>query len=306
MASLLDLAQARLQGLLDIPTRAARALVNPTAFSGLLGAPTLPQQQGFAESFAQLPQQPNMSVLDPMQASYMQGYSAGEPYGLLAALAPFTKGMPVGASIKDVSKTLPNDYNQLSIMATEAYSALKKNPSKETHDLYKMVMEARDNATLNNPRNVVEKPTVQTDETYRGQHQAPMADSGKPLFDLTDVYPEDFYSSKAVQYYGTGDPSDFKVINQLQYLRNKPNESVWMYRAVPKDAPSEISKGDWVTIDRNYAKEHGESALGGEYKIVKRKAYARDLYTNGDSPYEMGYDPQPRISTSKKTEGLLD
>jgi GNAT superfamily N-acetyltransferase len=103
MASLLDLAQARLGGLLDIPTRAARALVNPTAFSGLLGAPTLPQQQGFAESFAQLPQQPNMSVLDPMQASYMQGYSAGEPYGLLAALAPFTKGMPVGASIKDVS-----------------------------------------------------------------------------------------------------------------------------------------------------------------------------------------------------------
>ena len=107
MASLLDLAQARLQGLLDIPTRAARALVNPTAFSGLLGAPTLPQQQGFAESFAQLPQQPNMSVLDPMQASYMQGYSAGEPYGLLAALAPFTKGMPVGASIKDVSKMSP-------------------------------------------------------------------------------------------------------------------------------------------------------------------------------------------------------
>jgi hypothetical protein len=106
MASLLDMAQARLQGLLDIPTRAARALVNPTAFSGLLGAPTLPQQQGFAESFAQLPQQPNMSVLDPMQASYMQGYSAGEPYGLLAALAPFTKGMPVGASIKDVSKDM--------------------------------------------------------------------------------------------------------------------------------------------------------------------------------------------------------
>jgi hypothetical protein len=106
MASLLDLAQARLQGLLDIPTRAGRALVNPTLFSGLLGAPTLPQQQGFAESFAQLPQQPNMSVLDPMQASYMQGYSAGEPYGLLAALAPFTKGMPVGASIKDVSKDM--------------------------------------------------------------------------------------------------------------------------------------------------------------------------------------------------------
>ena len=106
MASLLDMAQARLQGLLDIPTRAARALVNPTAFSGLLGAPTLPQQQGFAEGFAQLPQRQNMSVLNPSEASYMAGYSAGEPYGLLASVAPFTKGMPVGASIKDVSKDL--------------------------------------------------------------------------------------------------------------------------------------------------------------------------------------------------------
>jgi len=54
-----------------------------------------------------LPQQPNMSVLDPMQAAYMQGYSVGEPYGLLASIAPFTKGMPVGASIKDVSKMSP-------------------------------------------------------------------------------------------------------------------------------------------------------------------------------------------------------
>ena len=305
MASLLDMAQARLQGLLDIPTRATRALVNPTLFSGLLGAPTLPQQQGFAEGFAQLPQRQNMSVLNPSEASYMAGYSAGEPYGLLASVAPFTKGMPVGASIKDVSKTLPNDYNKLSTMATEAYDALRKNPSKETHDYYKMVMEARDNAPVNNPRNVVEQPILQTDENYRGQHQAPMADSGKPLFDLTDVYPEDFYSSKAVQYYGTGDSGDFRVINQLQSLRNKPNEPIWMYRAVPKDAPSEINKGDWVTIDRQYAKEHGESALGGEYKIIKRKAYARDLFTNGDSPYEMGFDPQPRV-VKNKVEGLLD
>jgi len=106
MASLLDLAEARLRGLLDIPTRAARAIVNPTAFSGLLGGPTLPREQGFAEGFAQLPAKTDMSVLEPSQAAYMQGYDVGVPYGLLASIAPFTKGMPVGASIKDVSKEM--------------------------------------------------------------------------------------------------------------------------------------------------------------------------------------------------------
>ena len=56
----------------------------------------------------------------------------------------------------------------------------------------------------------------------------------------------------------------------------------------------------WVTIDRNYAKEHGESALNGDYKIIKRKVYARDLYTNGDSPYEMGYDPTEAVKKIRK------
>jgi len=89
MASLLDLAQARLQGLLDIPTRAGRALVNPTAFSGLLGAPTLPQQQGIAEAAYGLPARQNMSVLDPKQAAYLQGYQQGEPLSYLGMATPF-------------------------------------------------------------------------------------------------------------------------------------------------------------------------------------------------------------------------
>jgi len=204
-----------------------------------------------------------------------------------------------------LGKALPDDYNKLSTMATEAYDALRKNPSKETHDYYKMVMEARDNAPVNNPKNVQSIAPQTTLDNYQGQHQAPTANSGKPLFDLTDIYPEDFYSAKGVQYYGVGSPRDALVINQLQNLRNKPNEPVWMYRAVPKDATSTINKGDWVTIDRQYAKEHGESALNNEYKIIKRKVYARDLFTNGDSPYEMGYDPQPRVLRQKILEKVV-
>ena len=89
MASLLDLADARLRGLLDIPTRAARAVVNPTLFSGLLGGKTLPREQGFAEAAFGLPAQTDMSVLDPNQAAYMQGYSQGEPLAYLGMATPF-------------------------------------------------------------------------------------------------------------------------------------------------------------------------------------------------------------------------
>jgi hypothetical protein len=97
MASLLDLADARLRGLLDIPTRAARAVVNPTLFSGLLGAPTIPKEmvakmQGTAEAAASLPAKENMSVLDPTQAAYMEGYAAGEPFGFATMAAPMLGG----------------------------------------------------------------------------------------------------------------------------------------------------------------------------------------------------------------------
>jgi hypothetical protein len=303
---------------------------------------TVPQPQGgYAEGFLSsatgIPQQPNMSVLDPNQATYLKGRQAGEPVGIAAMALPFAapaavatakalapkagmmaenymarKGMmpsvlpqnPVNQITNDL--TLPNDYNKLSTMATEAYAALRKTPNKQTHDYYKMLMDARDNATLNNPKNVKDAFVPAVADDYKGQHQAPMMDSGKPLFDLTDIYPDDFYSSKAVQYYGTGSPNDYRVISQLQSLRNKPNEPVWMYRAVPKDAESVINKGDWVTIDRQYAKEHGENALKGEFKIIKRKASARDLFTNGDSPFEMGYDPQPRVSRKATIKQQID
>jgi hypothetical protein len=71
---------------------------------------------------------------------------------------------------------------------------------------------------------------------------------------------------------------------QLEKLKNAPAEP-------PKKMG--INPGDWVTINRNYAKEHGESTLGGKYKIVKQTVRAKDIYTNGDSIHEWGYDPSP-------------
>ena len=52
----------------------------------------------------------------------------------------------------------------------------------------------------------------------------------------------------------------------------------------------QIRSGDWVTPLRQYAVNHGEGSLRGEYEIVKKRVKAKHIYTAGDSWLEWGYD----------------
>ncbi len=117
MASLLDMAQARLQGLLDLPARAGRALVDPTVFSGLLGAPTLPKERGIAQAAYGLPPEPNMSVLNPEQAAYIQGYA-------LHRVEPRVWQEPLGLGGRKSCATGPEWKRKLKTKAQELYPHL--------------------------------------------------------------------------------------------------------------------------------------------------------------------------------------
>jgi hypothetical protein len=202
-------------------------------------------------------------------------------------------------------------------------------------------------------------------EDYRGEHEAPDRESGSPLYNLKDIYPEDIYSHEGARYYGhygQNHPLDVYCVSIIQRARNKPNLPLTVYRAVPsingkvdaqikelnriiwyfdtyrffpldnsiikqmgkkypseqytghqynerqlliyqdilsqikqlesqKQKPITINKGDWVTITKEYAKEHGESLLKGNYKILSKNVRAKDLFTSGDSIQEWGYDP---------------
>ena len=132
---------------------------------------------------------------------------------------------------------------------------------------------------------------------YRGSHTAPGPDFGARLDDLTgggQMYPEDVYSPQAVRYYGTGDTKlDKESFAIAQRMRNKPDEMIDIYRAVPNDADiGAINAGDWVTINPNYAKQHGESNLPEGYKILSQKVPAKSVWTNADSIHEYGYWPE--------------
>lgn len=142
-------------------------------------------------------------------------------------------------------------------------------------------------------RNQTQKPQ---EYGYRGEHKAPGPDFGAPLHDLTgggQMYPSDVYSASASRIYGTGYPqADREAFDLAKRVRGNPNAQVTMYRAVPKDESiKSINPGDWVSLSKSYAQNHGESVLGKDYKIISQKVKAKDLWTNADSIHEFGYHP---------------
>ena len=124
---------------------------------------------------------------------------------------------------------------------------------------------------------------------YRGYHTAPRrADGfGAPATDVEEMMP-DFYERPDI--YTTGMPTaDKESVSALMAIRGKPNKPVTIYRAVPEGADT-INPGDWVTMSPTYAKQHLLSNLEAGH-VISKIIPAGDLWFDGDSINEFGYDP---------------
>jgi hypothetical protein len=124
---------------------------------------------------------------------------------------------------------------------------------------------------------------------YRGYHTAPRrADGfGAPATDVEEMMP-DFYERPNI--YTTGMPTaDKESVSALMAIRGKPNKPVTIYRAVPEGADT-INPGDWVTMSPTYAKQHLLSNLEAGH-VISKVIPAGDLWFDGDSINEFGYDP---------------
>lgn len=53
----------------------------------------------------------------------------------------------------------------------------------------------------------------------------------------------------------------------------------------------QINPGNWVTIIKRYAKEHGQAHLNNKFKIISKKVKAIELVTDANSIFEWGYSP---------------
>lgn len=187
-------------------------------------------------------------------------------------------------------------FDDISRQVEKAKANFSADRSRANLDEYNRLLQKRDDA-----QSIMEqwRPKEAPVESYQGQHSAPMKDSGAPLNNITKdgYYPEDVYGPNGLRYYGTGDEKlDAAAYSVIRQAQGNPFAQVKMYRAVPSDAPSVINNGDWVTTVRQYAKDHGDSALNGDYRIVSKTVPAKKLFTNGDSWLEFGYDQSGRIN----------
>ncbi len=117
---------------------------------------------------------------------------------------------------------------------------------------------------------------------------------GASLDDVTNgIYPDDVYSPRGLQIYGTGSKNlDKKAHSLIMEYKGKPDKEIRIYRAVPKKVSSKINTGDWVTPIKEYAIQHGESYLNNDYQILFRDVKAKEIFTSGDSWLEWGYSPE--------------
>jgi hypothetical protein len=114
------------------------------------------------------------------------------------------------------------------------------------------------------------KPLLDIYNYYQQWNMFPM--KNQIVYDLQDKYSIEDHSYDEQQKLILND-----ISNQIDGLQAQTQKNLG------------INSGDWVTIDRNYAKEHGEANLGGRYKIVSKTVPAKTLYTDGNDIFEWGY-----------------
>ena len=123
------------------------------------------------------------------------------------------------------------------------------------------------------------------------------SDENARLDNLTKTFPDDIYSENAIGYYGNpNNLADVESNEIIQKARNNPDMEVTIYRAVPnKDNITTINEGDFVTLSKTYAEDHGATGYGHSGtdagKILSKKVKVKDLVTGGNDLNEFGYYP---------------
>lgn len=86
-------------------------------------------------------------------------------------------------------------------------------------------------------------------------------------------------------------PKDSEFSNGSKWYEWASNEIERLKKAPEHQEANinEINSGDWVTISKIYAKDHGLHALNGKYKILTKKVKASQIFTDGNSIHEWGY-----------------
>ena len=139
------------------------------------------------------------------------------------------------------------------------------------------------------------------DSSWKMMHSAPNAKDDVSLVALKEsgLVPSDYWDHPEWYTYGPEERASFykvrdTIARQERYAANgqSRNAMMWVYRAVDKTKntrESSFRNGDWVTPSREYAVNEGQMNPNG-YRIIKDLVPIKDLYWDGNSIAELGYD----------------
>lgn len=130
---------------------------------------------------------------------------------------------------------------------------------------------------------------------YKGEHQAPHSSDNysSPIYDMTNAFGDDIYTSNAARFFGTGQAYDQYAVNIIQSLRNKPNASVKIYRAIPKV----------LTIDEKIAELENHQAYILKYGKLPKGV---ENWQNRSEYFEYASEELERLKQSPKQDEILN
>ena len=135
--------------------------------------------------------------------------------------------------------------------------------------------------------------------SYRMSHQPDI--SGPSVSDVENLYPGIYENP---EWYSTGDPkSDRESLAVIKKVRGNPDAMVTVYRAAPQGVTT-INPGDWVSLSRTYATEHGMHATdpAQDMPVISMEVPARSVVEgSGNSINEWGYQPVEDAEIDTKT-----
>ena len=132
---------------------------------------------------------------------------------------------------------------------------------------------------------------------YRMAHRAPSFDEegpGKNLIDVAnnkDNIRDSLNEQMRMNKDTNREESSAAISKAISDIEKSGKATVTIYRAVPKSLKEgSVRNGDWVTLSESYARQHGNHALEGNYRIIKEDVPAENLYWDGNDINEWGYD----------------
>lgn len=163
---------------------------------------------------------------------------------------------------------------------------------------YLEAVEAQDESRMRDLVNEAarRKGYLSTDE-FRMAHRAPsydeegidksMVDVAQNKDNICDSLDEQFRMNRDKNR----EESIAAISEALDAIDKGEKPMVTIYRAVPKSLKEgSVRNGDWVTLSEAYARQHGNHALEGDYRMMEERVPAENLYWDGNDINEWGYD----------------